>query len=98
MSVREAAKKNKVIFLVARALKSYPSPPETLVATFFGDFLLVFFLELQKKLFFLSGQALIPHLVAGPLKKTFFAASLLHRVQTRARYYLLPFLWTCNCF
>ena len=45
-SLREAAKKGS--YLVAWPLRPYPPPPSSLVATFFGDFLL----ELQKKFFF----------------------------------------------
>ena len=69
--VREAAK--KVIYFSIPAPK--PPPPSSLVATFFwGNFSF----ELQKKIFFLSGQPPPPLLVAGPLKRTYFAASLRH--------------------
>ena len=61
--IREAAK--KVFF-------SGPATSSLVATTFFG----FLFLKLQKKVFFLSGQALTPPPLAGPLKKLFFAASL----------------------
>ena len=65
-------KKNKVIFLVARPLKS-PPPLELKGHIFWEDSLL----GLQKKFFVLSFLALtVPLLGAGTLKNNFFAASL----------------------
>ena len=59
---------------MARPLRPYPPPLELSGHTFFSRF----FLELQKTVFFLSGQALTPPslLVAGPLKKNVFVAFL----------------------
>ena len=51
----------KGIFLVARPLRPPPQTPSSLVATFLGGI----FLELQKKFFFFSGQALIHTPLSG---------------------------------
>ena len=68
--LREAAKK---VFFNGPATKALP-PLSSLVATiFFG-----IYLGLKKRYFFLVSKPLPspPHLVAGQLEKTFFAASL----------------------
>ena len=71
MFFKGSRKNMKVLYLVARPLRSYPPPPLELS----GQIFLGFFFRPSKKLFHLIGQALL--LVAGPLKKiAFFAASL----------------------
>ena len=70
--LRGAAKRIKVLFLVARPVRPYHPPPLELSGhIFLGDF----FSELQKKFFFVSGQALTPPPPLGgraTKKRTFF--------------------------
>ena len=66
---------------MAKPLPATPKPSSLVATKMFPEFVL----ELQKTVFFLSGQALTPAplLVAGPLKKDryFFAAYLRRHVR-----------------
>ena len=60
--------REKNLFFSGPATKAL-SPTLSLVAAFLGGNLLGIFFRAANKVFFLSGQAQAPLLVAGPLKK-----------------------------